>query len=220
MRNVVIGLFVLLFVGCVNRNNAAWNQVELDPVGEYAEIETTVSLKALENLQSRNRKVVEKTLVHIIENPGKYVPPVLYCISNYLFLMGEKERAPFYFYLGQLRAIYDANRCTDKSAQSAVEVLNQEFGLIINEYTFKNLDLLKETVEKVFKYDAEIPYEYDHRWINLYGSNAMRASLSGESDTTKLSLPESDWEKIHADTRKNYKEGFERAMAQLEKESE
>ncbi len=155
---------------------------------------------------SQKNSLITKIKAH----PEKYAPPVFYALSDVLFKT-DKKAAMFWFYAGQLRARYDANRCTDVSAGAAIGSLNYSFGLQINQYAFKNLDQLKSTIEEVIKFDKKTPHKYDQRWINFHGMAAF------DKNNKMTSKPRSEWEAIEQKTRDDYFKDFQNAIKQLEK---
>lgn len=50
---------------------------------------------------------------------------------------------------------------------------------------FKRLTKLEELVPKVVEWDRKTPYNYDHRWINLHGMDAMLSGLDAGSSSGK-----------------------------------
>ena len=130
---------------------------------------------------------------------------------------GKKDEAAFWFYAGQLRARFDANRCADASARAAPGALNARYGPPINKYAFGDLAKLEALVPKVVEWDRKTPHNYDHRWINLHGMEAMMSGLSGDKNAERkpLSLPNEQWDKIAEDTRKGYLKDFKDLIAQF-----
>lgn len=118
----------------------------------------------------------------------------------------------------QLRGRYDANRCADISARSGIGVLNMEFGGPINRYMFMQSDLSKieNLIPKVVEWDKVTAHNYDQRWINLHGMDAMITSLDGQTKEPTFSLPEKDWESIAEKTRADYLSGFADALKDLQ----
>jgi hypothetical protein len=139
---------------------------------------------------------------------------VLYELSRTLFSLGQKDEAAFWFYAGQLRARFDANRCSDISARQAVAVLNQEYGTPINQYAFQDLSKLESLIHRVVEWDRSTPHNYDHRWINLHGLEATLSAMGEESSNKPLSLPSEQWETIAENTRKKHLENFEEVLIQ------
>jgi hypothetical protein len=130
-----------------------------------------------------------------------------------LFDQGLRDEGAFWLYAGQLRARYDANRCADVSARQAVAVLTDRFGPPINLYMFKDLPKLEALIPKVVDWDRKTPHDYDHRWINLHGMNAIMESLDGTGKPKPLSLPRAQWDAIAEKTRADFLAGFRQALA-------
>lgn len=180
------------------------------PKGVYAEIDTTLANKTIKILTQGSDTEKTKAIAAIKEHPEKYAPPVFYVLSHVLFA-DHKEEAMFWFYAGQLRIRYDANRCADESAVSAAGALSNQFGPLINQYAFKHIDTLKKIIPKVIKWDEQTPHEYDHRWINLYGMGAF----TDNGKNAVLSKPKKEWDAIAKKTRADYLAGFNEAMKEM-----
>jgi hypothetical protein len=189
------------------------------PKGEYAQIDTRLANETIQTLAKGTPGDKQKTIENIKAKPENYAPPVFYVLSNVLFQDGQKDEGAFWFYAGQLRARFDANRCADSSARQAVGVLNQNYGSLINQYTFQDISKLELLIPKVVEWDRKTPHSYDHRWINLHGMGAMMSSLGTKNDSDKtqtaLSLPKEQWDAIAEKTRADYLSSFKEAMAQM-----
>jgi hypothetical protein len=77
----------------------------------------------LQKLQSTSGHENDALLEDIEQNAGNYVPPVLMALGVIRFRQSKIEDAIFWFNAGRLRAMFDAARCTDASARSAVPAL-------------------------------------------------------------------------------------------------
>ncbi|MFT4163493.1 hypothetical protein [Shinella sp.] len=205
-------LSILLALGGIATGHA--DTTTLKPQGEYASIDTSLAVQTMKQLTQGTEEERIRTARAVIASPQNYAPPVFYVLSSLLFASGLKDEAAFWFYAGQLRARFDANRCADVSARSAVSVLNDRYGTPINQYTFKNPDKLAALVEKVIKWDRDTPHNYDHRWINLSGMGAATSAMGKASPGTPLSLPEGQWETIAEKTRTDYLNGLREALKQ------
>lgn len=191
---------------------SAQNTVTLDPVGEYAEIDTSAMTQAIDALFDASTR--EETVAAVTANPGAYAPPVLMVLSEAIRVDGgDIGEAAFWFYAAQLRARGDANLVTDPTAAGAVDQLNQRFGPAINQAMFADLDALESVVTRVAEWDAETPRDYDPRWIALSGMGAMTAAQEGEA-VGEILIPEADREATVARVRDEYMAGFRAALAQ------
>lgn len=196
---------------------ATADTIMVKPTGEFAKIDVARTNQAIDMLKG-SAEQRKKAILEIEATPQNYAPPVFYLLSNVLFSEGRKDDAAFWFYAGQLRGRYDANRCADISAREAVAVLNMQFGKPINTYTMQNLPKLEKIVQKVVLWDEKTPHNYDHRWINLHGMGAMMSGLDpDEQKKEALSLPREQWDNIAQQTRKTYLEQFQQAMVELKK---
>jgi len=220
MRRILLGTSLLLAILPVQiQSPLLAKDIIVPPTGEYATINVKVSNETIEALRGQDQEKQKQAIDSVLAAPDKFNPVVFCCLSKVLFDQQKYDEAAFWFYAGQLRARYDANRCADVSARDAVAVLNQQFGPPVNKYTFHHLDLLKAVIPKVLEWDEKTPHNYDQRWINLHGMNAMLTSMDSQSASAKqkLSLPEKDWDKIAEQTRADYRKGFDQAVAQMEK---
>lgn len=158
---------------------------------------SSLSHAAMKQLTSELAGERQEAIDAIEAAPENYIPPVFYLLSAVLFHMGRKDDAPFWFYAGQLRARFDANRCADYTAGGAVDVLNESYGLPINQHMFRDLPGLKKLIPRVVEWDRKTPHCYDHHWINPHGIEAISASilLKGSGEAAK-SVPEEHWEAI------------------------
>jgi hypothetical protein len=184
--------------------------IPIEPSGAYKDIDVRLSIDTIKALRDFKGEKQTKVANTVIAKPGEFSPPVLYVLSSVLFEQGKKDDAVFWFYAGQLRGRIDANICADKTAASAIAALNQQFGPAINKYSFQNLSLLTNTVERVLVWEEKTPCHYDRRWINLHGMNG----IVGETNAP-LSAPQEQWEAIRKRTRDEYASGFHKALAEF-----
>jgi hypothetical protein len=181
------------------------------PRGEYAKIDVRLAQETIAALQSGVGSERARAIKAIETAPQKYAPPVFYVLAGVLFTEGRKDDAGFWFYAGQLRARFDANRCADVSARQAVAVLTDEFGSPINQYMFEDFAKVEALIPKVVDWDRKTAHDYDQRWINLHGMDAMLASLDPAGKPKPLSLPQEEWDAIAEKTRSEYVEGVRQA---------
>ena len=73
---------------------------------------------------------------------------------------------------------------------------------------------MKEIILKVVAWDRKTPHNYDQRWINLEGMDAVIDALDDEAsekkrkERPKMSLPRDQWKKLAEDNRKTFLEDF------------
>lgn len=210
-----IYLLLTLTICSLTFVNAQNNEVE--PKGVYKEIDVENQNKIIETFNSDDKILKKQTVENIIKTPNNYNPPVLYALSKELFDNGQKDEATFWFYVAQLRARYDANLCLDNSAKQGVTILNNEYGPNINQYAFQNIEFLEKTVKKVVDFVKENDENYDHRWLNLHGMNAVIASMDESSEKKELSKPKEEWAKIKQKTITDYYDGFTKYLKSIKK---
>ncbi len=212
MKKII--LLVIVITGFISTSVAQTEQTIIVPSkGIYQEIDVSYQNKAIKILKADDKELIKQTVKEIFKSPHNYIPPVFYALSRVLFQEGKKDEASYWFYLAQLRARYDANLCMDKSAKQAVSVLNMEYGPEINKHAFKDIETLKNIVENVVIYVRKNDEDYDHRWINLHGMDAMIGSLEGAKDVVvsekkQMSQPKEKWAEIKEKTIDDYYNGF------------
>lgn len=222
---VIFAGLAAIAIAIAQPNAALAKDIVVESTGEYAKIDTALLKEAMTKLRSADKAVRLQEIAEIKAHADKYAPPVFYLMSNVIFNDADKadtsakDDAAFWFYAGQLRGRFDANRCADKSARSGIAVLNMEYGGPINRYMFmqSDLDKIENLVPEVVEWDKTTPHNYDQRWLNLHGMNAMITSLDSEDQAKNnpLSLPQSEWEAIAEKTRADYIAGFNDALKEL-----
>jgi hypothetical protein len=183
--------------------------VVVEPTGEHATIDTALARDAIAGLLDADPEVRRRVAELVELEPERVAPPVLYALSEVLLDQGRPADAAFWFYAGQLRARFDARRCTDPTAAAAVDALNERFGGPIDRFAFTDPDRLRRTVIRAVAWDRRTPRHYDHRWIALHG---MSAYLGSDGP---LSVPAEEWEALAARTRAEYLEGLRTALRNI-----
>jgi hypothetical protein len=193
------------------------NDVPVAPKGKYAEIDTkpivAVMLKLRNSIGHENDE-----LVHDIEqHSDKYAPPVFFSLAELLYRQNDLSDAIFWFNAGRLRAEFDAARCADISARQAVNILVLGIPTELRKAQFDNLNQLHSINQKVIQWDKATAYNYEYRWINLHGMNAMRSGLGqSEADSEPLSLPQSTWAALANKNRDDYSKSLKSAIALIQ----
>ncbi len=204
MRSILF-LSLLLIGPTAFAQNGTKHQVK--PKRVYADINLSNDVRVINVLLDTNLSHPRLALIDTIErDPNKYTPPVLYALSNILFVQKRYTEGCFWFYVAQLRARYDVNRCADKTANASA--YNPSFGPVINEYAFKHTDSLKMIMPKVVDFVRNNEELYDQRWINLSGMGAMTESLGGKPTNKELSIARSEWLAIKKKTIDSYYSDF------------
>lgn len=204
MKKIIYLLLITL--GLTTLSNAQTKEIKSK--GVFKEIDISRHNEAIKILNSENQKLKLQTVESILKNPNFYNPPVIYALSHELYKQDKKDDAMFWFYLAQLRARYDSNLCMDNTAKQAVPILNNNYGPDINKYAFQNIDKLEITVAKVVNFVRTNEENYDHRWINLHGMNAVLAGMNDNAAEKELSQPKEKWTAIKKQTIDDYYNGF------------
>lgn len=178
------------------------------PKGEFAQIDIQRSQDMMDEIAGGNGDAINK----VLEQPNDYAPPVLYLISAIMFDNEYRDQALFWFYTAQLRARSDANKASDKSTHNAVTRYNQQFGRQIIPYATSNPDKLAGIVNQSLEWDSQQTRNYDPRWIALQGRDMLTETRVGFA-------PKDKWTEIDALTRSQYREGLERALAEVRKQA-
>ena len=208
MRLILLSLFLFVALSAFAQKA---NNIEIEPKGVYSEINLSNDVKVIQKLFDTTFHSSNSALIDSIkQDANKFTPPVLYILSNVLFGQKKYNEACFWFYVAQLRARYDVNRCADKTANASS--YNENFGPVINTYAFQHMDSLKMIVQKAVNYVRTNEELYDQRWINLTGMDAMTASMSDKPADKKLSIDKSKWPSIKKKTIDDYYSDFEEAL--------
>lgn len=204
MKQII--LLLTIAFGLSTLSNAQTKEIKLK--GVFKEIEIARHNEAIEILNGKDKKLKQQTVETILKNPNFYNPPVIYALSRELFNQDKKDDAMYWFYVAQLRARYDANLCMDNSAKQAVSILNGEYGTEINKYAFQDIDKLEKIVTEVVDFLKTNEENYDHRWINLHGMDAVLAGMNDNAEQKELSQPKEKWAEIKKKTIEDYYNGF------------
>jgi hypothetical protein len=180
-------------------------RITVPPAGSHAGIDVAEQNAAIAALQGRGDGSRAQSVAAVLSAPQRYAPPLLGTLAAVLFAHVDRDEAVFWYHAGQLRARFDANRCTDPTAGAAVAALRERNGAPINRHAFADPQRLRATVERVVAWDRRTPYDYDHRWINLHGMGAFPGVGTGGP----LSRPEAEWPDIAERTRAEYLRGLD-----------
>jgi hypothetical protein len=196
---LAVAMLVAAF-GILVANPAAFaDDIAITPRGEYAKIDTRLAIATIQILTNGSAEDRQSAIDRIKASPDRYPPPVLFALGSVLFQGGKKDEGVFWFFAGLVRGSYDASRCADLSAREAVSVLSRKYDQPMKEYMLKDLDKLQEMAPRVVEWDRKTPYNYDHRWINLYGMDATLSGLDATdpaSPPPPLSLPKEQWKDL------------------------
>lgn len=175
----------------------------------YAQIDIKQTYEAFNVLRNGDEASIHKKVEEIVNHPENFSPTVFYELAWMLFEQGQKDDAVRWFYAGFLRSKFDANLCTDESVQDFISELTLSIGREIIRYSSQDSKKFEQTVKEVLEWDLATPFNYDHRWINLYGMKAqtylqeVQKGKKPEKDIV-MSAPKSKWEEIHRKTREEF----------------
>lgn len=139
-------------------------------------------------------------LAQIEKNPGDYPPPVLFAMSNLLYLQGRTDDALFWFNAARLRANFDTLRSADQSARWEVAEQMKMIPLALRRAQFDDLPKLRKIVAAVLKWDEDTPAAYDFHWISRDAAG----------------VPPGQWPALAAKTRADYLSSLDEAIRQIE----
>lgn len=200
MRRYFI-LYAIIFISSISF--AQITTTELAPKGVYSTIMVSEQNRMINLLIEPTTRLaaVDTIFTHI----SRYNPPVLYMFSQALFYIGEEQNGVDWYLFAQLNALYDANRCADNTAKQATIILEMQFRPELEEFIKKNKKEYLESVDRAVKLFKVITQDYDIRWINLHGMDAISASLNENNDSDKiLTVPQEQWAKIKEETIKSF----------------
>ncbi|MBC3189617.1 hypothetical protein H7X46_00860 [Pseudonocardia sp. C8] len=176
--------------------------VVVAPQGELAEVDTSAAITLMRRLLDRSPAVRSAARAGVLAAPHRALPPVLYALSENLVAAGEPAEAAAWFHAGQLRARFDAARCTDPTAAAAVGALRERFGGPVHHWTSGDPARLRQAVVRAAAWDRAAGHDYDHRWIALHGMGAFTGPGTG------VSIPERDWPATATRVRAEYLAGL------------
>jgi hypothetical protein len=196
-------------------------QMVVVPTGEYATINMKPTITLLQKLQTTSGRENDALMAEIEQNPGNYVPPVLMALAVVRFREGRIEDALFWYNAGRLRAMYDAARCSDMSARSAVTALVYKTPKELLKAQFDDLTRLRNIVTRVVKWDEVTPQNYEYRWISLHGMGAINSGFGNTNGSSSpLTVSREKWGSLAIQTREEFRTGMEKAIEQYQKQSQ
>ena len=160
--------------------------------GVYAGINMRPTEAMIQRLSAPYGSDKRLAIKEVLSSPGSYTPPVLYALANTL-AEDYSEKAIFWYHVGRLRAVYDALRCRDKTAQAGILALRKSLSSELTSNQFYRRDRLVALAQQAIDWDTANPRDYDQRWIALYGKVA---ATSAGTDPGEIFLPESEWPAI------------------------
>ncbi len=145
----------------------------------------------------------------VLGRPAAQMPPVLYALANAL-AEDHAEEAIFWYHVGRLRAVYDALRCRDKTAQVGMLALRKQLGQKLIEAQAYRRDRLVRIAKKAVEWDAANDRSYDQRWIALYG----KVAAESDGSDAEIFVPEAEWPAILKHVHEAHLEAVEKYAAE------
>ena len=208
-------------IGSAQLGRTGVTRVEVASAGEYASINMQPMIDLMKRLQRTAGHENDALMAAIEQHPGNYIPPVLMALGVAHFRQGHTEEAMFWFNAGRLRAMYDAARCADVSARSAVNALiyGTPRGLILAQ--FADPARFRDTAAKVIAWDETTPQNYEYRWINFHGMGAINSALGNTNGAaTPLTVSQDQWSALAKQTREHFRSGVDKAIEEYQKQKE
>jgi hypothetical protein len=161
------------------------------PRGVYARINMDAPAEMVRRLGAAYGTDRRLAIREVLGRPAAQMPPVLYALANAL-AEDHAEEAIFWYQVGRLRAVYDALRCRDKTAQVGMLALRKQLGQKLIEAQAYRRDRLVRIAKKAVEWDAANDRSYDQRWIALYG----KVAAESDGSDAEIFVPETDWPAI------------------------
>ncbi|HEX3847593.1 MAG TPA: hypothetical protein VHV81_09445 [Steroidobacteraceae bacterium] len=185
--------------------------------GEYATIDTKPSVAAIRTLAATAGHENDALVGSILQNAGAYNPPVLFALAALLYRQNDIDGAIFWLNAARVRATFDAQRCTDLSARSAVDTLVRQMPHELIAAQFRSRDALIKSIDLVIRWDDATPVAYDPRWVALHGANAIRRGIGVTSSDQPLMIPAKKWpalkKAVHDEVRSGLLQAFDQYQA-------
>jgi len=162
-----------------------------NPRGVYASINLRAAQEMIYRLGAPYGSDKRVAIREVLGRPTAQMPPVLYALANTL-AEDHAEEAIFWYHVGRIRAVYDALRCRDKTAQAGLLALRQQIGEQLKRAQLYRRDRVLRIARKAVEWDAENGRSYDERWISLYG----KVAASSDGSDSEIFVPEAEWPAI------------------------
>jgi hypothetical protein len=196
------------------RPSSVGKNVVVPPTGEYATIDTRQSIALIRTLGATSGHENDSVIENIKAHSDAHPPPVFFALARLLYQRGDVDDAIFWFNAGRLRGNFDALRCTDISARSAISALVFQIPAELRKAQFADMQKLRTIITSVISWDEATPHNYDQRWINLHGMEAMKQGLGDPNPSSvPLSVAQEKWDGLAKQARDDYRKGLEEAIA-------
>ncbi len=200
------------------RSQIGAKKLEITPTGEYTSIDIKPTIAIMQKLRSTSAHGNDNLVGEITKNSGNYMPPVLFALADLFYRRGDFDNAIYWFNAARVRGNFDATLCTDISARSAISALVQQMPRELIKTQFADIPRLKDTIDRVLKWDETTPYNYDHRWISLHGMNAINNGLGNPGPSGPLTVPRDSWDALAKTNRDQYRKSLDEAIDMVQKQ--
>lgn len=129
------------------------------------------------------------------ENARRLTPPFLMILAERLFGY-DREAAAAWYHIGMIRGRYDASRCTDRTADPALEMLDT-LAPRTGGYLRAQPALWAESAHQAVSRAFAEPELNSPWWICKHALSALRAGVRGSSLADWV-RPEEDWAALRA----------------------
>jgi hypothetical protein len=206
-------------VKIVELNSSKYNNpgrtFAVQPIGRYATIKnekTDEFIKAVFGADGQKSLLAQK---EYLENLGNYAPAAHFAMTMLMVEAKRYKEACLFYELGILRTKYDILRCADRTVGGAplyaqVGRIPQNIKTELSKEIDKNKKMYTDAMELALEADQKLPYNYDYRWVNLYGMRCMTASMNGVDDNELLTKPESEWGALRKQAVENYQKAIDK----------
>jgi hypothetical protein len=161
------------------------------PRGVYARINMAAPAEMIQRLRVPYGSDKHLAMRQVEGRPEAQMPPVLYEFANAL-AEDHPEKAIFWYHVGRIRAVYDALRCRDKTAQAGLLALRAQMSETLKHSQLYRRDRVLDIARKAVEWDAAHARSYDERWISLYG----KVAATSDGSDSEIFVPEAEWPAI------------------------
>lgn len=158
----------------------------IEPVGAYANIDTTADSQLFSTLMTGDQKQKAQAIKDVLSTVDRHAPPVLLALSEALMAQGKKDESVFWFWAARMRLLYDYYRCADqRAAMEATTLLRYVVDESVEKRLNANIVTPRPTIDKVIAWENKTPHNYDQHWVNLYAVQNLSEA--------EMSIPKNQW---------------------------
>ena len=170
---------------------ASAQSIAPQPRGVYARINMAAPAEMIQRLRAAYGGDKRLAIQEVEGRPEAQMPLVLYALANAL-AEDHPEEAIFWYHVGRIRAVYDALRCRDKTAQAGLLALRAQMSEALKNSQLYRRERVLAIARKAVEWDAANARSYDQRWIALYG----KVAATSDGSEADIFVPEAEWPAI------------------------